>query len=73
MARQTVLALALAASTSGLVAPPAPKQALTKARYEASAALPFMEKPEALDGSMVRALRGKRCVNGSQRAWLRRG
>ncbi|KAH8085522.1 chlorophyll A-B binding protein [Aureococcus anophagefferens] len=50
MARSLVL-ISLAASASALVAPvPAAKSAVAM-NYQASEALPFMEKPEALDGT----------------------
>ena len=50
MARSFAL-LSLAASASALVAPvPAAKSAVAM-NYQASEALPFMEKPEALDGT----------------------
>lgn len=50
MARNFAL-LSLAASASALVAPvPAAKSAVAM-NYQASEALPFMEKPEALDGT----------------------
>ena len=50
MARACAL-LSLAASASALVAPvPAAKSAVAM-NYQASEALPFMEKPEALDGT----------------------
>ena len=48
---RSLLLCSLAASASALVAPvPAAKSAVAM-NYQASEALPFMEKPEALDGT----------------------
>jgi len=53
MAFKVAVLTGLAASASALVAPSRPAAAKTVARYEASQALPFMEKPAKLDGTMA--------------------